>query len=71
MNDKKHLHMLNEIIILPDDYYLFVSDYDKHLISLCKKKNGIDIVIEQFILENYDHGSIVRLGLAIGEILDI
>lgn len=70
MKNKKYLDMLNRIIILPDNYYLSVSESDESLVSLCKISNDKTIIIEQFILESYDHNSIVELGLEIGEYID-
>lgn len=70
INMTECLDRLNNIIKLPDSYYLEVSKNDTSLISLCKiDKNKNEKIINQFILESYDTQSIVELGLEIGEII--
>lgn len=70
MKNEKYLKMLNQVIELPSNYYLSVSNDDESLVSLCKVENNKTIIVQQFILESYDHNSIAKLGLEIGEYLD-
>ena len=64
------LRMINKIIVLPDNYYLCMSNNDYHLISLIKKEKNNEKMIEQFILDSFNKNEIVEFGLELGEYLN-